>query len=128
MSVLKPERHHSAKEPTYRRVGSRDVQQETIGSMTLSNVIALGLSATLLASAAAAQTGGATPVRTACAADFQKACPEAKPGPGGGMGQCARAHFKEFTQPCQSAIQAMRARMHAAKAASNSAVPATNSP
>jgi hypothetical protein len=27
------------------------------------------------------------------------------------MRECARAHFKEFSQPCQSALQAMRARM-----------------
>ncbi len=45
----------------------------------------------------------------ACMADIQKACPSAKPGPGGGMRECARDHFKEFSQPCQTALMQMRA-------------------
>ena len=99
--------------------------------MNFSRLIAFGLSAALFAGAALAQTPGGGPVRTACAADFQKACPDAKPGPGGGMGQCARAHFTEFSSPCQSAIQAMRARMQAnraAQAAPAAGAPASNSP
>ena len=77
------------------------------------------------AGAAVAQPADDGGVRQACAADFQKACPDAKPGPGGGMRECARDHFKEFSQPCQSALIAMRARMQAARAAQT---PATNSP
>ena len=88
-------------------------------------LIAATLAVALFAGAASAQPGGGGgAVRQACMADFQKACPDAKPGPGGGMRECAKAHFTEFSQPCQSALQAMRARMQAQKdagAASNSA-------
>jgi hypothetical protein len=91
--------------------------------MTHSRLIAATLAAALFAGAAFAQpAGGNGSVRQACTADFQKACPDAKPGPGGGMRECAKAHFKEFSQPCQSALIAMRARMQAAR------TPATNSP
>ena len=96
--------------------------------MTHSRLIAATLAATLFAGAAFAQPaggGGNGAVRQACMADIQKACPDAKPGPGGGMRECAKAHFKEFSQPCQSALIAMRARMQAARAAQ---APATNSP
>jgi hypothetical protein len=95
--------------------------------MTHSRLIAATLAAALFAGTAFAQPaggggGGNGAVRQACMADIQKACPDAKPGPGGGMRECARAHFKEFSQPCQSALIAMRARMQAAQ------TPATNSP
>jgi hypothetical protein len=94
--------------------------------MTHSRLIAATLAAALVAGAAFAQPAqGNGGVRQACMADLQKACPDAKPGPGGGMRECARAHFSEFSQPCQSALQAMRARMQAARAAQT---PATNSP
>ena len=63
------------------------------------------------ANAAVADTaGGDGDVRQACAADFQKACPAAKPGDGS-LKQCARQHFMSFSSPCQSALKAMRARM-----------------
>jgi hypothetical protein len=89
-------------------------------------LIATTLAVALIASAASAQPAGS--VREACAADMQKACPDAKPGPGGGMGACGRQHFSEFSQPCQSALLAMRARMQAARAAkAEAAAPATNS-
>ena len=92
--------------------------------MTTTRLIAASLAAALLAGAASAQpTGGNGAVREACMTDFQKACPDARPGPGGGMRECVKAHFKEFSPPCQSALQAMRARMQAEHAA-----PATNSP
>jgi hypothetical protein len=93
--------------------------------MTRSRLIAATFAAALIAGAASAQPPGAGAVRQACMADFQKACPTAKPGPGGGMRECAQAHFQEFSQPCQSALKAMRARMQAAHAAQT---PATNSP
>jgi hypothetical protein len=94
--------------------------------MTHSRLIAATLAAALIAGAALAQPpGGSGGVRQACMADFQKACPDAKPGPGGGMRECVQAHFKEFSAPCQSALQAMRARMQAEHSAQ---APATNSP
>jgi hypothetical protein len=80
--------------------------------MTPSRLTAAAFALALFAAgAASAQPAGGGAVRQACMADFQKACPSAKPGPGGGMRECARDHFKEFSQPCQSALQAMRARM-----------------
>jgi len=88
--------------------------------MTHPRLIAATLAVALFAGAASAQpTGGG-----GGGADFQKACPDAKPGPGGGMRECAKAHLSEFSQPCQSALQAMRARMQArrdAEAPANSA-------
>jgi hypothetical protein len=57
--------------------------------------------------------------REACAADFQKLCPDAKPGPGGGLRECVQAHFSQFSTPCQQAIQAMRARMQQQQGATN---------
>jgi hypothetical protein len=48
-------------------------------------------------------------VRQVCMADIQKACPDAKPGPGGGVRECIVAHHTEFSQPCQDAIAQMRA-------------------
>jgi hypothetical protein len=53
--------------------------------------------------------GAMAAVRQACMADIQKACPDAKPGPGGGMRECIVGHHTEFSQPCQDAIAQMRA-------------------
>jgi Skp family chaperone for outer membrane proteins len=86
--------------------------------MTLTRLIACGLAAVLVAGAAAAQAGS---VQTACAADFQKACPDAKPGPGGGRWQCVKGHLSEFSQPCQSAIADMKAKVQAKRAAAAAA-------
>jgi hypothetical protein len=70
-------------------------------------VSALALaSALFLAGAAPAQPDA----RQACMADFQKLCPNAQPGPGGGLRECVQAHFSELSQPCQQAILAMRAQ------------------
>ena len=106
--------------------------------MTHSRLVALTFAIASIAGAALAQPpsdgggggGGGGGVRQACMADFQKACPDAKPGPGGGMRECAKAHFSEFSQPCQSALQAMRARMQARRDAESQSggAPATNSP
>ena len=81
-------------------------------SILLAGAAALGLA---LASAANAQPadgghgGGRGAVRQACAADIQKACPDAKPGRGGGMRECVVAHYDSFSQGCQAAITQMRA-------------------
>ncbi len=79
--------------------------------MTPSRLAAAFAVALFAAGAASAQPAGGGGVRQACMADIQKACPSAKPGPGGGMRECARDHFKEFSQPCQTALMQMRARM-----------------
>lgn len=79
--------------------------------MTPSRLTAAIVVALFAAGAASAQPAGGAALRQVCMADFQKACPSAKPGPGGGMRECARDHFKEFSQPCQTALMQMRARM-----------------
>jgi hypothetical protein len=94
--------------------------------MTHLRLFATTIAAALIAGAASAQPAGS--VREACAADMQKACPDAKPGPGGGMAMCGKQHFSEFSQPCQSALVAMRARMQAARAAKAEAAPTSSSP
>ncbi|HLY77847.1 MAG TPA: hypothetical protein VKQ70_00620 [Caulobacteraceae bacterium] len=66
--------------------------------------------ALIAAGAAAAQPADDGAVRQACAADFQKACPDAKPG-NGALKACAKAHFMSFSHPCKTALKAMRARM-----------------
>ena len=82
-------------------------------SMITAAALAAGLALAGLASAQPPAGGGGhgafAAVRQACAADIQKACPDAKPGPGGGMRECVAAHHAEFSQPCQSAIAQIRA-------------------
>jgi hypothetical protein len=79
--------------------------------MTLSPLTAAALAITLLAAgAAAADPAGGGDVRQVCAADFQKACPDAKPG-NGALKACAKAHFMSFSKPCKDALKAMRSRM-----------------
>ena len=77
----------------------------------------------VVAGAASAQPD----VRTACAADFQKACPDAKPGPGGGLRECVMTHQSEFSDGCKAALAAMMAARQngggAPPPASNSAAP-----
>ena len=77
--------------------------------MTLMRLAAAALAAALVASAASADPTGADALKI-CSADFQKACPDAKPG-GGALKACARAHFMSFSSPCKSALKALRARM-----------------
>jgi hypothetical protein len=100
-----------AQESTYRRVRSRDVLSE-IQFMTRTRLTAAAFAISLLAANAAVAdpAGGDGDVRQACAADFQKACPEAKPG-NGALKACAKAHFMSFSHPCKTALKAMRARM-----------------
>jgi hypothetical protein len=80
--------------------------------MTRSHLTAAALAVAVLAANAAMAdpAGGDGDVRQACAADFQKACPDAKPG-AGALKACAKAHFMSFSGPCKSALKAMRARM-----------------
>ena len=63
--------------------------------------------------AAAQQTAppqGGGQVRKACAADIQRLCPDAKPGPGGGLRMCLRDHQNDLSPDCKSALAAMRQR------------------
>ena len=79
------------------------------------------LAACLAAGAAAAQTASPMPkLRQACAADFQKLCPDVTPGHGA-VAQCVRAHVKELSPDCKSALMARREAMRERKAALASA-------
>ena len=84
------------------------------------SVLALGLA---LASVAQAQPAGGNAVMAACSADLKKLCPDAKPGPGGGLRECIRGHFSDLSDPCKQAIMAMRAQ-HDQGGASNATTPA----
>jgi hypothetical protein len=87
-------------------------------SILIAGAAAFGLA---LASAAIAQPpadssgsgpgpgGGRGAMRQACAADIQKFCPDAKPGPGGGMRECVVKNHDSFSPGCQAAIAQMRA-------------------
>jgi hypothetical protein len=91
-------------------------------------LIAGALAAALsFASVALAQPQQGADVRAACAADLQKLCPDAKPGPGGGLRECVQAHFNDLSDPCKQAIMAMRQQMQQQQAPTN-APAATNSP
>jgi len=80
--------------------------------MTRSRLTAAALAVALFAANAATAdpAAGDGDVRQACATDFQKACPDAKPG-NGALKACAKAHFMSFSGPCKTALKAMRARM-----------------
>jgi len=90
-------------------------------SILIAGAVAAGLT---LASAALAQPpadsgqgpggghghgGGRGAVRQACQADIEKFCPDAKPGPGGGMRECIVKNHDSFSDPCKAAIDQMRA-------------------
>jgi hypothetical protein len=51
---------------------------------------------------------GAAQARKACAADIQRLCPDAKPGPGGGLRMCMREHQNDLSADCKNAMAAMR--------------------
>ncbi len=75
--------------------------------LTIGAALAAGL---LFAGAALAQpNGGGGPVMQACAADFHKYCPDAKPGPGGGLRACVVTHLSTFSDECKAAIAQMEA-------------------
>ena len=78
-------------------------------------VFVAALAASLaIAGAALAQPQGGGGVRAACQADFQKLCPDAKPGPGGTLRACIRDHQAQLSDGCKSALAAMRAARQAA--------------
>jgi hypothetical protein len=77
------------------------------------------LSLFVVGAATAAEPVTAEQVRQICAADFQAACPDAKPGHGA-LKQCARAHYRSFSKPCQKALRAMRGKLEQSGAAEDS--------
>jgi len=77
-------------------------------SMITAGALALGVLVAGTSGAQPEHPGGA--MRQACAADIQKLCPDAKPGPGGGMRECVRDHFDALSDGCKAAIAEMRAR------------------
>jgi hypothetical protein len=80
----------------------------------------------VFAGAALAQPAGGG-VRQACAADMQKFCADAKPGPGGGMRECMRSHFQDLSDVCKAAITQMRQSQGGA-GGSGTAPPASDTP
>jgi hypothetical protein len=47
-------------------------------------------------------------MRLVCAPDLARACPDARPGKGGGLAQCMKQHHGEFAAACQDAITSLR--------------------
>ena len=72
-----------------------------LGSGTVA--LALALAGGVLAAAPLT----ADQVRTTCAADFEKYCPDARPG-AGAIRACIKAHFMGFTKPCRHALMTFR--------------------
>jgi len=54
--------------------------------------------------------GGAAPAawRQICQPDFQKLCPDARPGPGGAIAMCIKQNRASLSDPCKSAIAEAR--------------------
>lgn len=70
----------------------------------------VGVASLAIAGAAVAQQpAGRGMVRQACAADIQKLCPDAKPGPGGALRECIVSHQDQLSEGCKSALAQMRA-------------------
>ena len=80
-------------------------------TILVAGALALGLTSAAIAQPSdGGQGGGArAAVRQACMADMQKFCPDAKPGPGGGMRECMIKNRDSFSDGCKSAIAQMRA-------------------
>ena len=68
-------------------------------------VFAVGIALALVGSAASAQTRAAV---KACAADIEAQCGKFQPG-GESLRECMKAHFKDFSQKCQTSVEQARA-------------------
>ena len=72
--------------------------------------IAAALALSLAAGAAFAQPAGAgergAALKAACAADFQKYCPNVQMGPD--MRACVRTNYKSLSDGCKSVLQQLR--------------------
>ena len=78
------------------------------------------IAACLAAGAVAAQTPPpAMPkLRQACAADFQRLCPDVTPGHGA-VAQCIKGHVSDLSPDCKSALMARREAMRERRATAN---------
>jgi hypothetical protein len=54
-------------------------------------------------------------MRQTCAADMAKLCPDAHPGPGGGLMQCVLQHRADLSPDCSQAIGALQGARKAAR-------------
>jgi hypothetical protein len=85
-------------------------------SILFAAALALGLASTAFAQPPADSGSGQGPgggrgaIRQACGADIQKYCPDARPGPGGGMRDCIMKNHDSFSDSCKAALAQMRAR------------------
>ena len=57
-----------------------------------------------------AQNASRADMLQVCSADLQKLCPDAKPGPGGAIAACIAQNHDNFSDPCRTAIDQMRAQ------------------
>jgi hypothetical protein len=92
-------------------------------SILIAGALALGLASAALAqppadSDSGAHGGGRGAIRAACGADFQKYCPDAKPGPGGGLRDCIMKNRDSFSDSCKAALAQMRSHRQPAGEAS----------
>ena len=72
-------------------------------SILIAGALAFGLASAAIAQppadngSGAGHGGGRGAIRQACGADIQKYCPDAKPGPGGGMRDCIMKNHDSFS-------------------------------
>jgi hypothetical protein len=85
-------------------------------SILIAAALAFGLAAAAFAQPPADSSTGSGPgggrgaIRQACGADIQKYCPDARPGPGGGMRDCIMKNHDSFSDSCKAALAQMRAQ------------------
>jgi hypothetical protein len=81
-------------------------------SILIAGALAFGLASAAIAQPPAdsggGQGGGRAAMRQACGADIQKYCPDAKPGPGGGLRDCVMKNHDSFSDSCKAALAQMR--------------------
>jgi hypothetical protein len=75
---------------------------------TIASVLALSLAASVALAQPAAGGGGGrgAALRAACAADFQKFCPNVQMGPD--MRKCVRSNFNSLSDSCKAVLEQMR--------------------
>lgn len=80
----------------------------SIAGVSLGAVLALGLAAGAAFAQPAAGGGGGhgAALKAACAADFQKYCPNVQMGPD--MRACVRTNYKSLSDGCKSVLQQLR--------------------
>ena len=73
---------------------------------TIAGALALGLAAGAAFAQPAEGGGKGAALKAACAADFQKFCPNVQMGPE--MRACVRTNFKSLSDGCKSVLQQLR--------------------